>query len=334
MKGNTPNAIILAAGVGERAAPLTYETPKGLLKVFGTPMIERQIKQLLEKGISEIIVVVGYMKERFDYLIDKYGVELVNNPEYATKNNFVSAYYARERLGSSYLLMSDNYMTENIFSAEETVSWFSCPFYSGKTDEWVVKEEKDGVILEISICGENCYAVQGPAYFSQDFSDCYKVLLEEYYDRPESNDYYWEHILKDELNRLPPMYVKDTTGIVHEFEDLDELRRFDTSYFEETNNLIMQTISNVFKCSQGDVSGISVIKNGMSNRSFKFCLGDKSYVIKIPKADSGKPDNRRTEKEAYTAPAPYHLTDEVLYFDGESGIKISKFIDDCHDSGP
>lgn len=195
-------------------------------------------------------------------------------------------------------------------------------------------KEKEGVILEISIGGENGHAVQGPAYFSQDFSDVFKVLLEEYYTRPESNDYYWEHILKDELKRLPPMYVKDTTGIVHEFENLGELRRFDTSYFEETNNLIMQTISNVFKCSQGDVSGISVIKNGMSNRSFKFYLDDKSYVFRLPGADTGKLVNRKTEKEANTALAPYHLTDEVLYFDGGSGIKISKFFDDCHDSDP
>jgi len=71
MNFKVDNAIILSAGFGSRAVPLTYETPKGLLKVFGKPMIERQIEQLIEKNITDIIIVVGYMKEKFDYLILK-----------------------------------------------------------------------------------------------------------------------------------------------------------------------------------------------------------------------------------------------------------------------
>jgi len=329
------NAIILAAGLGERAAPLTFETPKGLLKVYGVPMIERQIEQLLEKEISEIVIVVGYMKEKFDYLIDKYGVELVFNPEFAKKNNLASLYFVRDKLNSTYLIMSDIYMTENIFSVAESTSWSSCPFFTGKTDEWIVSEKtQDGIIREILIGGENAYGIQGPAYFSPEFSTVFKTFLEDYYNRAESKDYYWEHILKLELKNLPPMYIKDTTGVVYEFENLEELRRFDTSYFEETNNLVMQTIANVFKCSQGDVSEISVIKEGMSNRSFKFALNSKTYVFRLPGADTGKLVNRQTEKEAYEALAPYNLTDKVIFFDGSSGIKISEFIEDCHNSDP
>ena len=53
----------------------------------GETLIERIIKQLHERGIQEIYIVVGFMKEKYEYLIDKYGVELVVNPEYAKKNN-------------------------------------------------------------------------------------------------------------------------------------------------------------------------------------------------------------------------------------------------------
>ena len=73
-------AIIMAAGFGSRLVPLTYDTPKGLLKVHGEPMVERQIKQLKEVGIDDITIVVGYLKESFDYLCDKYGVKLLYNP--------------------------------------------------------------------------------------------------------------------------------------------------------------------------------------------------------------------------------------------------------------
>ena len=79
-------ALIIAAGFGSRFVPLTFEMPKGLLEVFGERMIERQIKQLHEVGIRNITIAVGYLKEKFEYLIDKYGVELLYNPEYTSKN--------------------------------------------------------------------------------------------------------------------------------------------------------------------------------------------------------------------------------------------------------
>ena len=83
-------ALIIAAGFGSRFVPLTFETPKGLLEVFGERMIERQIKQLHEVGITNITIAVGYLKEKFEYLIDKYQVKLLYNPEYATKNTLTT----------------------------------------------------------------------------------------------------------------------------------------------------------------------------------------------------------------------------------------------------
>ena len=74
-------ALILAAGFGSRFVPLTFETPKGLLEVFGERMIERQIRQLREAGVENITIAVGYLKEKFEYLIDKYNVTLLYNPE-------------------------------------------------------------------------------------------------------------------------------------------------------------------------------------------------------------------------------------------------------------
>lgn len=73
------NAIILAAGKSNRFAPFTYERPKGLFCVKGEILIERQIRQLQEAGISDIYVVVGYMKEKFFYLEKKYGVKIIIN---------------------------------------------------------------------------------------------------------------------------------------------------------------------------------------------------------------------------------------------------------------
>ena len=81
------NAIILAAGKSSRFAPFTYEKPKGLFCVKGQILIERQIEQLIEAGIDEIYIVVGYMKEKFFYLEQKYGVKLIVNNEFGKKGN-------------------------------------------------------------------------------------------------------------------------------------------------------------------------------------------------------------------------------------------------------
>ena len=81
------NAIIISAGTSSRFVPLSYEIPKGLLEVKGEILIERQIRQLNEAGIKDITIVVGYMAEKFTYLCEKYGVQLVINEDYLRYNN-------------------------------------------------------------------------------------------------------------------------------------------------------------------------------------------------------------------------------------------------------
>ena len=114
----TRNAIIMAAGMSSRFAPLSLETPKALLNVKDEIMIERQIGQLREAGIDEIVIVVGYLKEKFEYLKEKYHVILVENPYYKQMNNFSTLYVAREYLKNTWICSADNYFTENVFMEE------------------------------------------------------------------------------------------------------------------------------------------------------------------------------------------------------------------------
>ena len=88
--------------------PINVEVPKGILEVHGEPLIERLIRQLLEAGVKEIDIVVGFMKEQYEYLIDKYGVHLVFNKDYAVKNNLYSLKQVLHKIGraSSEILIS------------------------------------------------------------------------------------------------------------------------------------------------------------------------------------------------------------------------------------
>ena len=108
LKANKPKqAIILAAGFGMRMVPINHETPKAFLEIDGQPFVERLICQLQEVGIHDIKIVVGFMKEQFDYLIDKYGVQLIVNPDYAKKNNLHSLALASGYIDNAYIVPSD-----------------------------------------------------------------------------------------------------------------------------------------------------------------------------------------------------------------------------------
>ena len=102
------NAIIMAAGMSSRFAPLSYEKPKGLFTVKGDIIIERQIRQLKEAGIGSICIVVGYMQEKFFYLEDKFGVDIVVNEDFYRYNNTSSLIRVLDRLSNTYICSSDD----------------------------------------------------------------------------------------------------------------------------------------------------------------------------------------------------------------------------------
>ena len=181
-KHKVDGAVIIAAGFGSRFVPLTFETPKGLLEVFGERMIERQIRQLHEVGITDITIVVGYLKEKFEYLIDKYQVKLLYNPEYSKKNTLTTIYQARELLREKnmYVLSSDNWMRHNMYHAYEGGAWYSSSYMEGETSEWCLDYNKKGRILNVFVGGKDQWVMYGPAFFSKSFSSKFLPVLEEY----------------------------------------------------------------------------------------------------------------------------------------------------------
>lgn len=123
-KRSPKNAIILAAGFGMRMVPINTQGPKALMEVNGEPLIERTIKQLHEVGVKEIHIVVGFMKEQFEYLIDEYGVELIVNEEYSTKNNLHSLALVLSHLSNTYIIPCDIWCDRNPFHRHELYSWY------------------------------------------------------------------------------------------------------------------------------------------------------------------------------------------------------------------
>ena len=188
------NAIILAAGTSSRFVPISFEIPKSLLKVRGEILIERQIKQLQEAGIYDITVVVGYKKELFYYLKDKYNVSIVDNEEYHIYNNTSSLMKVLDKLGDTYICSSDNYFTKNVFLENEEQAYYSAIYIDGKTDEYCIQYDKENTITEVIIGGENSYVMLGHVYFDKNFSKSFKEILKNEYKNEETRKKLWEQV--------------------------------------------------------------------------------------------------------------------------------------------
>ena len=332
-------AVILAAGFGSRFVPLTYERPKGLLKVNGERMIERQIRQLREVGITDITLVVGYLKEAFEYLIDLYGVKLLYNPDYSTMNNISSVYHAASLFEDRnvYLLSSDNWMQENLFHTYEPGSWYAAVHVNGETREWVLHYNKKEVITGVEVGGRDADVMYGPVYLSREFSAALLPALKEAYRTPGKEQYYWENVYLDLLaaKKAPPLSVNlQPDGVIYEFENLEELRAFDVSYRDHSDSKAMALISEVFQVPESAITGIECLKAGMTNRSFLFRVKGKAYICRIPGEGTEKLIDRRAEGESYRAIAPLGLAEELIYFNPENGYKISVYYEDARSADP
>ncbi len=353
-------AVILAAGFGSRFVPLTFETPKGLLEVFGERMIERQIRQLYEAGITDVTIVVGYLKEKFEYLIDKFGVKLIYNPEYASKNNLASVHFAANAMKerNMYLLASDHWMRVNPFHEYECFSWYASAYMDGDTSEWCFALDKKGKVLDVTEGGRDSWVMYGPAYLSREFLEKFLPVLELYYRLPGTEQYYWEHVYLEMLNgtaarrcgqerktadrrrgetpfSAPELYANRLPAdSVYEFENLEELRRFDPRYRDSSDNEALGLIARVFGIPESEILDIRCVKAGMTNQSFLFRVDGKSYICRIPGPGTGLLINRRQEADSFRAVQPLGISENVIYFDAETGYKISEYYEGSRNADP
>lgn len=254
------NAIIMAAGTSSRFAPLSYEKPKALIEVRGEVLIERQIRQLREAGIEEVVVVTGYKAEQFEYLKDKYGVVLINNPYYLTRNNNSSIYAAREYIKNSYICSSDNYFITNPFESDVDESYYAAVYMEGETGEWCILEE-DAWIKDVKVGGQDSWVMLGHVFWSESFSRYFLHILEDEYEWPETADKLWETIYIEHINELPMKIRKYPADFIFEFDTLDELREFDTSYITNTRSEILKKVAGELGVEEKKIRSVKAFKD-------------------------------------------------------------------------
>ncbi len=330
LQNKTPfNAVILAAGYGMRMVPINMETPKGLIEVHGEALIERLIRQLQEVGIEQILIVVGFMKENYEYLIDKYNVQLIVNEEYAEKNNLYSMNKVLKYLGNTYILPCDIWCESNPFSSNELYSWYMVSDLV-ESDSAIRVNRKGELTVVTGESGGN--AMLGIAYLLKNEADIVKQRVSELCKDKRYEDAFWEEALYEKNKMIVPAKVAHYENVI-EINTYEQLRELDS----QSGQLKTDTITVIAKelgVGEEDISDLTVMKKGMTNRSFLFhCLGEK-YIMRIPGEGTDQLINRKEEAAVYGVIQGKNICDEPIYINPHNGYKITKYLNNARVCDP
>ncbi len=290
------NAVILAAGVSSRFVPLCFEKPKGLLEVKGEVLIERQIRQLMEAGINEIYVVVGFMKEKFTYLAGKYGVKLIETTDYRIRNNHASVWAARDVLGNTVISSSDLYFNENIFQKYAYDAYYCSVYKEGETEERGIVTDIYDRISETYYGAKDAWVTLGYAFFNQRFSQNFIEILKAEFDRQETVSKFWADIQDEHLEELYMYTKRCDSNIIYEFDSLEELREFDEKYQTNSDCFLMTQIADRLHTQERNLHKFTPITKEDLKKGFTFTFEQRKYICKLEEDLGIKEINRFDNK--------------------------------------
>lgn len=323
------NAIILAAGFGMRMVPINLETPKALLEINGETLIERIIGQLHEVGIKDITIVVGFMKERFEYLIDEYGVELVINSDYAVKNNLHSMELIADKIRNTYIIPGDVWCNRNPFRKNELYSWYMVSDLVDNESDVRVNRKMELVTVPEESGGN---AMIGITYLVGDSANIVKERIKSLSKNKRYDGAFWEEALYEKDRMIVHARVVHAIDVI-EINTYEQLRDFD----EDSNHLksdAIDVIKDALNVANSDIVDITVLKKGMTNRSFLFTCRNKKYIMRIPGEGTDQLINRQEEAQVYEAINGKHICDDIAYINSNNGYKITEFLDDSRVCDP
>ena len=323
------NAVILAAGFGMRMVPINTEVPKALLEVNGERLIERIIKQLHEVGIKEVYVVVGFMKEQFEYLIDEYGVELIVNEEYSLKNNLHSMSLVLDHLSNTYIIPCDIWCDRNPFHKNELYSWYMVSDLIDDESTVRVNRKMELVTVPHSVAGNSMIGI---AYLLEEQAAVVRQRILAYSQDSDYNDAFWEEALYEKGKMIIQARVVHSADVV-EINTYEQLRDLDSDSNQLKTDAI-QVICKALQARSEEVVDITVLKKGMTNRSFLFSCKGKKYIMRIPGEGTDRLINRREEADVYHAIVGKNICDDIAYMNPENGYKITEYLEGARVCNP
>lgn len=327
-KHHPRHAVILAAGYGMRMVPINTEQPKGLLEVHHQTLIERLIDQLHAVGVEQIDIVVGFMKEHFEFLADRDGINLIVNPHYHDRNNLYSlSLVPKEHLRDSYIIPSDIWFHDNPFHQYELYPWYMVSRVTSENQEWY--STKNHNFKKASAKHPGNIPV-GLAYLTTDVAGSLNNQLKDDAQAAQHFNDFWEVALEESAwDQMSSRVIPD-----HDFAEIntyEQLLNLDANS-NHLNTAAIDIITKVLKIKRQAIHHITVMKKGMTNRSFMFTVGAHRYIMRIPGAGTNKLINRRHEADVYHAIKSLGVAEPVLYINPANGYKLSRFIPNSRNS--
>lgn len=224
-------AIFIAAGFGSRLVPITLNTPKPLVRVKGTRMIDTLLDAVTAAGIEEIYLVRGYLGEQFDQLLYKYpNIHFIENPAYNEANNISSAMCVRHLLQNAYVLEADLvlYNPELITKYQYTSNYLGVPV--DVTDDWCF-ETKNKVITKVNVGGTNCHHMFGISYWNAfDGAKLYEDI-KHVYEMPGGKERYWDQVALTYCKEHYQIEVRECSfEDIIEIDSFSDLKKLDEAY--------------------------------------------------------------------------------------------------------
>lgn len=225
-------AILMAAGMGTRLRPLTETTPKSLIEVNGMSLLERQIINLKEIGVNEIIVLTGYLHEKFDDIVKKYNLTKVVNDKYDIYNNIYTMYLVRQYLDDAFVIDADNYITRNFLPKNKpntSVYYSACK--ENIIGEWILKYDENGRVLGVDIGKEGdqpSYIMSGASYWTEKDGELIAKKVEEAVEKYGLLDIYWDNIAVDNFKDMNVYIEKIESNDIFEIDTLEDLEYLKT----------------------------------------------------------------------------------------------------------
>ena len=187
-------AVFIAAGFGSRLVPITFNTPKPLVRVHGARIIDGLIDACLEAGIEDIVIVRGYLAEQFDQLLSKYPmIRFLENPMYNEANNISSALVARYLLSNAYVFEADLLISNPKIIRKYHYTSDFLAIRKERTDDWCFTV-KDGVITEEKVGGLDCWQMVGISYWNEADGHRLSQDIADVYATPGGRERYWEQV--------------------------------------------------------------------------------------------------------------------------------------------
>lgn len=224
-------AIFIAAGFGSRMVPITFNTPKPLVRVKGQRIIDSLIDAVLAAGIEDIYIVRGYLWEQFDQLLYKYPmIKFIENPLYNEANNISSVYCVKDYISNTYILEADLLLYNNAIIKKYQYQSNYLGVKVDKTDDWCFYNE-NGKITDVAVGGTDCHHMFGISYWTESDGKQLAKDVAEIYNSPGGKERYWDQVPLQYKKENYSLYLRECTfNDITEIDTFNELKKLDPTY--------------------------------------------------------------------------------------------------------